>query len=310
MLVGLDSPDDGGVYRLTPDLAMIQTMDFFTPILDDAYNFGRVAAANALSDVYAMGGRPVTALNLVGFPVGKLPMELLADILRGGADTVAAAGAAIVGGHSIDDPEPKYGLAVTGLVHPDQILTKGGIQPGDVLLLTKPLGVGVLMTAAKKDKVRPEVMAESVDVMAKLNNQVEGMHALGVRAATDVTGFGLLGHAHEMARASGLALRIHFNQVPFLPQTAELAAEGFFCGGSKKNRLWLDGAGAVTWPDSLDEVQRGLLCDTVTSGGLLLAAPQAHADQIAAHLHAQGALLVATIGEAVAGPTGRIEVEP
>lgn len=310
MLVGLDTPDDGGVYRLGPDVALIQTLDFFTPILDDPFEFGRVAAANALSDVYAMGGRPVTALNLVGFPAGKVPLEMLAEILRGGAETVARAGAAIVGGHSIDDVEPKYGLAVTGIVHPDRILTKGGIQPGDVLLLTKPLGIGVLMTAAKKDKVRPDVMTKAVATMVKLNDQVDGLHALGVRAVTDVTGFGLLGHLHEMARASGLAVRVNARQVPFLPQTRELAEAGFFCGGSKKNRLWLEGSGAVAWPDRFDDVQRGMLCDTMTSGGLLVAAPAAAAEAVAAHLLAAGALLAAPIGQAFAGPAGRIEVQP
>lgn len=308
VLVGLDNPDDGGVYRLGPDVALIQTLDFFTPILDDPYEFGRVAAANALSDVYAMGGRPVTALNLVGIPVGKVPLEMLADILRGGAETVARAGAAIVGGHSIDDAEPKYGLAVTGLVHPDKILTKGGVQPGDVLLLTKPLGIGVLMTAAKRDKVRPDVMAEAIQTMVKLNDQVDGLHALGVRAVTDVTGFGLLGHLHEMARASGLAIRVEAARVPFLPQTHELAEAGFFCGGSKKNRLWLEGSGAVVWPEGLDDVRRGMLCDTMTSGGLLVAAPSEAVAAVMSELRAKGALLAEPIGEAVSGPAGRIEV--
>ncbi|OUN00627.1 MAG: selenide, water dikinase SelD, partial [Firmicutes bacterium ZCTH02-B6] len=217
VLVGLEAPDDAGIYRLSSDVAIVQTVDFFTPIVDDPYAFGQIAAANALSDVYAMGGRPVCALNIVGFPVKKLPPQVLADILRGGADKVREAGAVIIGGHSIDDQEPKYGLAVTGVVHPDKVLTKGAAKPGDVLVLTKPIGVGVVTTAIKRGLAAEQEIQEVTDVMRRLNNVVDVLHAAGVRCATDITGFGLLGHAAEVARESRTALRIFAGRVPVLP---------------------------------------------------------------------------------------------
>ncbi len=240
MLVGLDDPDDAGVYKLTDDIAIVQTVDFFTPIVDDPYAFGQIAAANALSDVYAMGGRPVTVLNLVGFPIGKLPLSVLSEILRGGADKAREAGAVILGGHSIDDPEPKFGMAVTGIVRPDRIGAKAGARPGDQLVLTKPIGIGTITTAIKKGIVSPEVEAEAIRVMATLNNVTNVLEPFGIRGMTDITGFGLLGHASEMARASQVGMRIYTSQIPVISAAWEYARQGIWPGGTRRNRQWLD----------------------------------------------------------------------
>lgn len=306
VIVGLDAPDDAGVYRLTPDLAIVQTVDFFTPVVDDPYAFGQVAAANALSDIYAMGARPITALNLVGFPISKLEQRILAEILRGGADKVHAAGAVILGGHSIDDAEPKYGLAVTGTVHPDQVWAKGGIQPGDRLVLTKPIGVGAVTTAIKRGLAPDAVIAEVTRVMAALNDVVEVIRPFGVHAASDVTGFGLLGHAAEMARASGVGLTIWAEQVPVLPAAREFAAQGVFPGGSKANHRFL--AATVSYAASLSENDQLLLCDAVTSGGLLVAVAPEQAEPLAEALAQHGALAHAVIGEAAGAAPGCIYV--
>ena len=307
MLVGLGSPDDAGVYRLGPDLALVVTVDYFTPVVDDPFLYGQIAAANSLSDVYAMGGRPVTALNIVGFPISRLPHQVLAEILRGGAEKVQEAGAVLIGGHSLDDQEPKYGLAVTGIVHPDRVITKGGARPGDRLILTKPIGSGVVTTAGKKDVVPAEALQEATRVMAALNNQVGAMQEAGVRGATDVTGFGLLGHAREMAREAGVGIRLRASAVPVLPFAREAGERGFFPGGSKANHRYLQNV--VDYADGLSEADRLLLCDAVTSGGLLIAVAPDRAEQLRARLVAQGALLAAEIGEVVEGPAGRIRVE-
>lgn len=306
MIVGLETPDDAGVYRLGPDLAMVQTVDFFTPIVDDPRAYGQIAAANALSDVYAMGARPVTALNIVGFPVSKLPKEILAEILTGGAEKVAEAGATLIGGHSIDDGEPKYGLAVTGLVHPDRVMAKAGACPGDRLLLTKPIGSGVITSAAKRDKAQPEWVEEAIRVMSHLNNQVEALEEAGVRGLTDVTGFGLLGHAHEVARESGVALEISAGAVPLLPGALELAEADAFPGGSRSNFKWLEHC--VEYDGALPPHIRLLLCDAVTSGGLLIAAPADQVERLQRRLLELGALEAAEIGRVVEGKTGCIRV--
>ena len=308
MLVGLDAPDDAGVYRLSDDVALVQTVDFFTPIVDDPYAFGQIAAANALSDVYAMGGRPLTALNIVGFPISKLPAQILADILRGGADKVREAGAVIIGGHSIDDAEPKYGLAVLGLVHPDRVLTKGGARPGDALVLTKPIGIGVITTAIKRGLVPPAVADEAIRVMSRLNNVTEVLHAAGVRGVTDVTGFGLLGHAAEMARESRVAMCIYASKVPVLPAAFEYAEQNVFPGGSRANRRYVEQW--VSFADGVAERDRMLLCDAVTSGGLLIACPEARLEQLLSGLAAAGTIAQAVIGRVEEGPAGRIAVEP
>ncbi|MBC8079809.1 MAG: selenide, water dikinase SelD, partial [Gorillibacterium sp.] len=234
LLVGIDTSDDAGVYRLTDDLAIVQTVDFFTPIVDDPYSFGQIAAANAISDIYAMGGRPLTALNIVAFPIRTLDKQVLADILRGAGDKMQEANVTLVGGHSIDDNEPKFGMAVTGLIHPDKVRTNAGAKSGNILILTKPIGVGILTTSIKKDRLDAAEVQRVTDVMATLNKAAaETMESFEVHACTDVTGFGLIGHALEMAKGSGRGIKIWADQVPLLPRVRELAEAGFIPGGTK-----------------------------------------------------------------------------
>ncbi len=248
---------------------MVQTVDFFTPIVDEAYDWGRIAAANALSDVYAMGGRPITALQVVGWPRDGLPFSTLADVLEGGASILEIAGCALAGGHTVDDPEPKYGLAVTGLVHPDDLVTNAGAQPGDVLVLTKPIGTGLIATAIKRGTATPEQRDEAVATMAALNaGAAAAMRRVGANAATDVTGFGLLGHLSEMIRASSASAEIDSAAVPLLPGAKDLAAAGVVPGGTKRN---LASVARSTDFGPLDETMQLLLADAQTSGGLLVA---------------------------------------
>ena len=298
VLVGTDTADDAGVYRLTDDLALVQTVDFFTPIVDDPYDFGRIAAANALSDVYAMGGRPVTALNLVAFPLERLGPDVLGAILRGGLDVCAEADVAVVGGHSIDDAEPKFGLAVTGVVAPDALLTNAGGRPGDVLVLTKPLGVGAITTAAKRGACLPELRQAAVDVMVALNaGAAEAARAAGAHALTDVTGFGLLGHLHSLALASGVGAEVNAAAVPAIDGVeALLDGEDAVSGGSRRNREYADGF--TGWGDEVPHWRRHLVCDATTSGGLLVAvAPDAAAT-----------LPGPVVGRLTSGPPGAIAV--
>lgn len=271
LLVGPATADDAGVYRLRDDLALVQTADFFTPIVDDPYDFGRVAATNALSDVYAMGGRPVSALNLVAWSVEELGAGPLIEVLRGGADVAAAAGVVILGGHTIADAEPKYGLAVTGVVHPDELISNASGQPGDALVLTKPLGAGAVSTALKKGFADPELVAAAVEVMCELNADAAGAaRNAGAHAMTDVTGFGLLGHLHEMAEASGLAADVDASAVPAIPGVLELLADDrALAGGSRNNRRYAESY--TSFDSGVDEVGRRLVCDAMTSGGLLVA---------------------------------------
>jgi selenide,water dikinase len=305
LLVGLDTSDDAGVYRLSDELALVQTVDFFTPIVDDPYSFGQIAAANAISDIYAMGGKPLTALNIVAFPIATLDKSILADILRGAADKLAESGATLVGGHSIDDKEPKFGMAVTGLVHPDRVRTNAGARPGDKLILTKPIGVGIYTTSIKKDRLSEEEVAKVTSVMAALNKTAaEIMDGYDVHACTDVTGFGLLGHALEMAKGSGVGLKIRKSDVPVLPRTRQLAEEGFVPGGTRNNFAHVQSA--VRFEEELDELDRLILCDAVTSGGLLIAAAGDEAAPLLRELLAAG-LEAAVIGEAVADHPGIIE---
>ena len=295
VLVATDTADDAGVVRLTAEIALVQTVDFFTPIVDDPYAFGRIAATNALSDIYAMGGTPVSALNLVAFPLESLGPDVLREILRGGADAVAAAGASIVGGHSIDDPEPKYGLAVTGIVHPDEILTNAGGVAGDVLWLTKPLGAGTIATAIKRGLADDALVARGIEVMTTLNAaaSVQAREA-GAHALTDVTGFGLLGHAHELAAASGLAAEIDAEAVPAIEGVLDLLSdERALAGGSKRNRA--DADTFTTW-GPVDPACARLVCDAMTSGGLLAAFPR-------------GASIDGwPVGRLVPGPAGTLHV--
>jgi selenide,water dikinase len=298
VLVGPHTADDAGVYRLRDDLALIHTADFFTPIVDDPYAFGRIAATNALSDVYAMGGTPVTALNLVAFSLEDLGGDVLREILRGGADAAAAAGAAIVGGHSIDDHEPKYGMAVTGVAHPDELLTNAGGRAGDALVLTKPVGAGAITTAVKRGAAGPEAEAAAIEVMATLNaDSAERARAAGAHAATDVTGFGLLGHLHELAEASGLAAEVDAGAVPAIsPALDLLEADEAVSGGSRRNREWAETF--ATFEAGVPEARRRLACDAMTSGGLLVALESNRA----------GALGGAVVGRLVAGKPGAITV--
>ncbi len=304
--MGTNTADDAGVYRLTSDLALVQTVDIFTPIVDDPYAFGLIAAANALSDVYAMGATPRLALNFAGFPRAKLALEVLGEILRGGADKCAEAGVTVIGGHTIDDPEPKYGLAVTGFVHPDRVVTNATARPGDALVLTKPLGMGVITTGVKQGKTPPEAIEEAIRIMATLNRgAAEAMIAVGVSAATDITGFGLLGHLHEMTRASAVAARVRLSEVPILEAAWTLARLRAIPGGTERNRASLDGV--VSW-HGVDEEARVLLCDAQTSGGLLIAVPQQRAGALLRELRERHTPAAAVIGEIVGAGQGEITV--
>lgn len=308
ILVGTKYADDAAVYQLTEDLAIVQTVDYITPVVDDPYACGAVAAANSLSDVYAMGARPIFALNVVGFPVGKLPLGTLTAILQGGADKVREAGASIVGGHSIDDPEPKYGLVVTGIVHPKKVVTNAAARVGDQLILTKPLGMGIITTGIKRERVSPETIVEAVHIMATLNKSAaDAMIDVGVNACTDVTGFGLLGHLHEMTSGSGVGARISLSAVPILPEAWTLVKDGICPGGTKRNRDALQGH--VTWAPKITEEGQLILCDAQTSGGLLIAVPKAKSAQLLERLQTAKTLAAARIGEIVAD-TGQIEVIP
>lgn len=298
LLVGYDTSDDAGVYRLTNELAMIQTVDFFTPIVDDPYMFGQIAAANALSDVYAMGGKPTTVMNIVGFPIKKLAPEILTDILRGAADKTQEAGAILVGGHSIDDQEPKFGLSVTGLVHPDRIFKNVGSKPGDKLVLTKPIGVGIVTTGIKRNAVTAEQEKVVTETMALLNKQAaENLENFNPNAVTDITGFGLLGHSYEMANGSDVTFELDMNNIPILTGTRELAEKGIIPGGSKENRRWLDTL--VKYESNITDVEMSILCDSITSGGLLISLPAAEAAQYVEVMQNNGAFatIIGTVAE-------------
>lgn len=309
VLIGLNTADDAAVYRLTDELALVQTVDFFTPVVDDPYSFGCIAAANSLSDVYAMGARPLLALNLVAFPAGKLPLSVLMDILRGGTDKAREAGISIVGGHSIDDPEPKYGLAVTGLVHPNRVLPNSGARVGDELILTKPLGLGIITTGIKAELVAQELVDEVVGVMATLNKIASGvMVEVGVNACTDVTGFGLLGHLHEVTEASGVGARIYLNRIPVIPKAWELVEQGVVPGGTHANRRFLVDNDAVSWDSTISDDAQLVLCDAQTSGGLLIVVPPHKSAHLQSALLAAGVPSVARIGEIVADSYKRIRV--
>ena len=298
LLVGIETADDAAVYQLTDELALIATTDFFMPIVDDPYDFGRIAAANALSDVYAMGGLPLAAMNVVAFPLEQLGGDILREIMRGGADVAAAAGIAIVGGHSIDDPEPKYGLAVTGTVHPDEVISNAGARPGDVLVLTKPLGVGVITTARKRGRRDDELLARAVQTMTALNDEASAAARLaGAHAMTDVTGFGLLGHLHSLGRASGVAAVIDASAVPAIDGALELlGGDDGVSGGSRRNRDYA--AAFTTFGSGVAEARRRLLCDATTSGGLLVAVAPEAAPSLPGPI----------VGEILAGEPGAVAV--
>ncbi|KKM12825.1 segregation protein A [Clostridiales bacterium PH28_bin88] len=295
LLISGSKLDDAGVYRLTPELALVQTVDFFTPMVDDPYVFGQVAAANALSDVYAMGGKPLTVMNIIAFPTCSMDLGILRDILAGGADKILEAGALLVGGHTIEDNEPKYGLSVTGIVHPDKVIANEGARPGDVMVLTKPLGVGIITTGLKGGLYSPEAAGPAVESMVTLNARAaEAMIEVGVHAATDVTGFGFLGHAYEVCAASGVGLEVTLSQVPVLEGAWDLARMGVVPGGAKRNRQYL--AGKVRWEGDIPEEAQDILCDPQTSGGLLMAVPAERLGKLSATLDRKG-ILAAVVGQ-------------
>ena len=303
VLVGTE--DDAGVYQITDDIAMVQTVDFFTPIVDDPYDFGAIAAANALSDIYAMGARPLTALNLVAFPKDG-PLEVLGEIMRGGAEKAQEAGVSIIGGHSIDDKEPKYGMAVTGLVHPKKMALKSGARPGDALVLTKPLGIGIISSAIKAGRA-PQAMIEAATASMKSLNKAasEAMVEAGVIGATDITGFGLLGHLHEMLHTSCVSARLVLSRIPVIEGVRELAKTGV-PGGSRANLQYVNDK--VTWKEGMSEEEKLVLADAQTSGGLLIAIAPDKLDALLAGLAKRGVGTRAVIGEVVAGEAGRIVV--
>jgi selenide,water dikinase len=305
--VGRETSDDAGVYRLSDDVALVQTIDFITPVVNDPYDFGRIAAANALSDVYAMGGRPLTAMNVVCFPTQTMDKAILGEILRGGLQKIHEAGAVLVGGHSVEDAEIKYGLSVTGLVHPERVLTNGGARPGDALVLTKSLGTGVLATAIKAGLVSPRAEREAIESMAALNRRAaELMAPYCVHACTDITGFGLLGHALEMARAGRVCIVINSEAAPLLPEVRDLVMLGLVPAGSYANRNYC--ANHVHPRHLVDPVLLDLLADPQTSGGLLIALPEDQAQTLLADLKSQGVPHAAITGLVTNGGEGRIEI--
>lgn len=295
MLVGISTGDDAGVYRLTPDLALVNTVDFFTPVVDDPYTFGQVSAANAMSDIYAMGGVPRTALNIVCWPQSGLPRSMLAEILRGGADKAQEAGAVIVGGHSVADEEVKYGMAVTGIINPNRIIRNVGARAGDVLVLTKALGTGVLMTALKRDRLPQEFYAAAVKSMSELNAAASAaMLKRAVHAATDVTGFGLIGHAAGMAQGSGVTLMFEESDLPLLPGALEMCRMGMIPGGGARNREFYGPRARMS--DEIAEAMADLAFDPQTSGGLLISLPEDDAVSLLAGLQQAGNLDAAIVG--------------
>src|SRR5262245_19981835 len=307
LLRGLESPDDALVWKLDAERALVHTADFFPPVVDDPYAFGAIAAANAMSDVYAMGGKPLFAINLVGFPDDMDP-AILTAILQGGADKVKEAGAVVAGGHTTSDKEPKYGLAVTGIVHPDRILSKGGAKPGDVLVLTKPIGTGVITTAAKREKANAVHIDAAIASMSRLSansSRVLAESHADVHALTDITGFALIGHAHEMAHLSELTLRFRWDAMPLLPGAETYAREGLLPGGGRRNAAYFEPF--VTLPRTIETWQSDLLHDPQTSGPLLAAVAPDAADRIVRSLREAGENAW-VVGEAIAGGAGAIEI--
>jgi selenide,water dikinase len=307
-LVGTETGDDAAVYRLTDTIALVQTVDFFPPIVDDPYSFGAIAVANAVSDVYAMGGVPLLALNLVSFPV-ELPKEILVRILKGGYDKAAEAGVLIVGGHTVDDKEPKYGLAVTGLVRPGDQVTNAGARPGDALVLTKPIGTGIITTAAKSNATDSPTLSRAIAVMEELNAGASAaMTHVGVHACTDVTGFGLLGHLHGMMAGSRTSARLFWGRVPLIEGTWQLAEQGIAPGGTHRNLHSLERW--VTWDSDVPEKARIVLSDAQTSGGLLISVAQEKLEALKRELASHGVATIAVVGEVLQGNPGAIQVLP
>ena len=301
-MVGFDTADDAAVYRMSDDLALIQTVDFFPPVVDDPYVFGQIGVANALSDVYAMGGHPLLALNIVCFPI-ELPKDILRTILQGAADKAEEAGVLIVGGQTIDDQEPKYGMAVTGIIKPGEEVTNASAQEGDIVVITKPIGTGVITTAGKQQCVNDEILGAAIENMVTLNESASAaMMEVGVNACTDVTGFGLFGHLLEMLKASGVSAQINWSEVPYLDGAKNLAKSGVVPGGTKRNLSSIEQS--VEWTRVMDEPDRLLLCDAQTSGGLLISVSPDKLDALLAALSSRGVETAKVIGRIVAGDSG------
>jgi len=308
LIVGLDRADDAGVYKITDDLAIIQTVDFFTPIVDDPYWFGQIAVANALSDIYAMGGIPKTAMNLVAFPVKDMDISILRQIIQGGVDKMNEAGVILVGGHSVEDKELKYGLSVTGFIHPDRVLTKKNLQMGDYLILTKPLGTGIINTAIKGGLASNEIIDTVIQLMATLNwSAAKVMQDYPVNACTDITGFGLLDHIVEMVKDSGLGIRIYAESIPILPEILNYAGMGLIPAGAFKNREFYELF--VKMAPTVDRLVQDVLYDPQTSGGLLICLDRKNADGLLLSLKDKGIHGAAIIGEVVSEPKANIVVQ-
>ena len=310
LLVGISTGDDAAVYKMSDEMAIISTVDFFPPIVDDPFKFGEIAATNALSDVYAMGGKPVIALNIVGFPV-DLPHDILGEILSGGASKAQEAGVLIVGGHTVDDAEPKYGMSVTGVVNPGDQVTNAGAQPGDILVLTKPIGTGIITTAGKQERVSEEVLNSAVDVMSELNRKAsEAMMHVGVNSCVDITGFGLLGHLRLITAGSGVSAEVRVSDVPVIEGVQELLNMGIAPGGTHRNLESLDGV--VDWHSDISAETQILLADAQTSGGLLMSVAPDKLDDLLAALGQAGVITRAVIGKIVPrdGAEAAISVMP
>lgn len=307
LLLGVENWADAAIYRLSPEIAIVQTLDFFTAIVNDPYDFGRIAAANSLSDVYAMGGRPLTAMNICCFPVKKMDKAVFRDILRGGVEVIHQSGAVLAGGHSVEDPELKYGLSVTGVVHPERFLTNERARPGDKLVLTKPLGTGILSTALRSRKLDKTTTVRATEVMVHLNKGAsEAMVEVGVNSVTDITGFGLLGHALEMARASKVCIRLNSKDVPIIPEALTFASRGFIPAGSKRNRQFC--SKHVDVAAGVDPLLIDVLADAQTSGGLLISVPQEKTDLLVQKLLDKKTPSANAVGEVISGPAGVIKV--
>lgn len=307
VIVGLDRADDAGVYKISDDLALIQTVDFFTPVVDDPYWFGQIAAANALSDVYAMGGTPKTAMNLVAFPVKEMELEILRQIIQGGLDKLTEAEVVLIGGHSIEDKELKYGLSVTGFVHPERVITKKNLRPGDRLVLTKPLGTGIVNTAIKARMASADLTDKVTRLMASLNRDATAiMSRFDVHACTDVTGFGLLGHLAEMVYGSGMSVQVFSEKVPVIPEALEFASMGLIPAGAYKNREFRESM--ITFAESVDRSRQDVLVDPQTSGGLLISTSGDQADTLVKALQDEGISDTTEIGEILKDPEEKIWV--
>jgi selenide,water dikinase len=308
VIVGLDRADDAGVYRVNDDLALIQTVDFFTPIVDDPYWFGQIAAANALSDVYAMGGTPKTAMNLVGFPLEQMDISILREIIQGGVDKIKEAGVVLVGGHSVDDPELKYGLSITGFIHPDRVLTKQNLKAGDRLILTKPLGTGIVNTAIKGGLASQEIIERVTRLMARLNRKpAEIMSRYEVHACTDITGFGLLGHLAEMVIGSGQSIRLLGDAIPMIPEAREYGQMGFVPAGAYRNREFREGM--VEFGLSVDRPTQDIMFDPQTSGGLLISVSRDVSESLVRELKSDGVPEAVIIGEVTSTSEEKIFVQ-